>query len=168
MRRILFTAAVAVAAAGITTTSADAAPIAGFSYTSEPGAQPLSGSASWSAPTDDVAVWEYDGAVKVDAATADQRDYARVELSAPSGEQLHEGTYLGAHYRAQLAPQLAGPGIFIVRGAFGCGDTLQGDFTITHLTRAPDGTLTALDATFTERCGGPDTPAATGEVHFHG
>ncbi|MET7995635.1 hypothetical protein ABZU76_32555 [Amycolatopsis sp. NPDC005232] len=132
----------------------------------------MSGSARWAAPADEVDVWEYDGAVKVDASSADGWDNARVELSAPAGEQLHEGTYVGARYRGQTAPQLDSPGFFVARGdrsgGLGCADVVQADFTISQLTRAADGSIADLEATFVQRCGGPGTPAATGEVHFHG
>ena len=171
MRRVLFVVGVAVAVAGVGATSASAAPVGEFAYAAEAGATPLSGSARWVAPADEVGVWESGGAVKVDASSADGWDWARVELSAPAGEQLHEGTYVCARHRGQADPQLDSPGFFVARGtrsgALGCIDD-QADFTISQLTRAGDGSIVDLEATFVERCGGPDAPAATGEVHFHG
>jgi hypothetical protein len=154
----------------VTTTTANAETASSFEYASEPGASPLSGTAKWAAPADEVDVWEYSGAVKVDAQTADGWDSARVELSAPAGEQLHEGTYTGARFRDQTAAQLDTPGFYVVRGnragALGCSD-VYADFTVSRLTRADDGTVTDFDATFTQRCGAPDAPTAHGEVHFH-
>jgi hypothetical protein len=168
--RTVVAVAVVAAVSGMTTTAANAEPVSSFGYTSEPGASPLSGTAEWSAPADEIDVWEYSGAVKVDAATADGWESARVELSAPAGEQLHEGTYTGARFRGQTAPQLETPGFFVVRstrsGALGCID-VYADFTISRLTRAADGTVTDLDATFNQRCGAADGPGSHGEVHFH-
>ncbi|WP_328606328.1 hypothetical protein OG943_41380 [Amycolatopsis sp. NBC_00345] len=167
---VLTVVAVAAAVAGMTTTAANAEPVSSFGYTSEPGASPLSGDAKWAAPADEVDVWEYSGAVKVDAQTADGWDSARVELSAPAGEQLHEGTYTGARYRDQTAEQLDTPGFYVVRGtragAVGCSD-VYADFTVSRLVRDGGGAITDFDAVFDQRCGAADAPATHGEVHFH-
>ncbi|MFI5606144.1 hypothetical protein [Amycolatopsis sp. NPDC051903] len=85
------------------------------------------------------------------------------------------GTYAGARFRGQSAPQLDGPGFAAFRGtradgtqacADAAGDTTA-DFTVTELVRAADGTITAFDASFVLRCSGPAGPVTTGEVHFH-
>jgi hypothetical protein len=170
---VLTVVAVIAAVAGVTTTAANAEPVSSFEYASEPGASPLSGTARWSAPADEVDVWEYSGAVKVDAQSADGFDWARVELSAPAGEQLHEGTYTGARFRGQTAEQLDTPGFYVVRGtragALGCSD-VYADFTVSRLVRDGGGAITDFDAVFDQRCGlpgGPTAPTAHGEVHVH-
>ncbi|MCG3757817.1 hypothetical protein [Amycolatopsis sp. Poz14] len=168
MRRIL----ALVAATGIafgTASAAHAAPAAGFGYTSDEGAYAFEGSASWT--VDEVTAWEYDGAVKVDAETPDGWDWARLELSAPAGQQLHEGTYSNAAVRPQNSPQLATPSFIAYRGTQAGGTRAcalpdaTADFTVSRLTRAADGAVTDLDVTFVLHC----APAAAtrGEAHFH-
>ncbi|WIX79869.1 hypothetical protein QRX50_03445 [Amycolatopsis carbonis] len=171
LRRVLVVAAAAcvVGTTGVATAQAD--PQDGFTYTSEAGAHAFVGSAAWGA--DQLSGWEYDGAVKVDADGG--WDWARLELSAPAGQQLHEGTYTGARFRGQTEPQLTTAGFAAFRGTQADGtqacDDVAGDatadFTVTDLARAADGTLTDLDTTFVLHCSGPAGPATTGEVHFH-
>ncbi|GAB3373374.1 hypothetical protein [Amycolatopsis echigonensis] len=167
MRKIL----AVVAAVGIafgTASVAHADPTVGFGYTSDEGAYPFEGSASWTA--DEVTAWEYGGAVKVDAESPDGWDWARLELSAPAGQQLHEGTYSNAAVRQQNSPQLATPGFIAFRGtrAGGTGACAApgatADFTVSRLTRAADGAVTDLDVTFVLRCSAAVT---RGEAHFH-
>ncbi|MYW91084.1 hypothetical protein G3I59_10825 [Amycolatopsis rubida] len=102
----------------------------------------------------------------MDADTPDCWDWARLELSAPAGQQLHEGTCSNA----AVPPQLATPGFIAFRGtrAGGTGACAEpgstAAFTVSRLTRAADGAVTDLDVTFVLHC----TSAATsGEAHFH-
>jgi hypothetical protein len=136
---------------------ASADPVQTVSYTSEDGAWPLEGSAQYTAPGDEIAVWEYDGRLKIDVQSG-MKDL-RVELSAPAGETLHTGTYTGARFRGQSDPALSTPGVFVVTGNFGCGDPYA-DFTIDRLD------ATGVDVTFVQHCGSPDGPATRGEAHF--
>ncbi|WP_116201669.1 hypothetical protein [Amycolatopsis circi] len=167
MRRILAVVAAAGIACG-TASVAHADPV-GFSYTSDVGAYPFEGSASWG--TGQVDVWEYGDAVKVHAESADGWDWARLELSAPAGQQLHEGTYSNAAVRQQNSPQLATPGFIAFRGtrAGGTGACAEpgstADFTVTRLARAADGAVTDLDVAFVLHC--TSTAATRGEAHFH-
>ncbi|MFD2466683.1 hypothetical protein [Amycolatopsis silviterrae] len=167
MRRILAVVAAAGIACG-TASVAHADPAVGFGYTSEAGAYPFEGSASWTA--DQVDVWEYGDAVKVNAESADGWDWARLELSAPAGQQLHEGTYANAAVRQQNSPQLATPGFIAFRGtkAGGAGacaaPDATADFTVSRLVRAANGTVTDLDVTFVLHC---SAAATSGEAHFH-
>ncbi|WP_409466821.1 hypothetical protein [Amycolatopsis sp. GA6-003] len=168
MRRIL----AVVAAAGIafgTASAAHADPAVGFGYTSDQGAYAFEGSASWTA--DQVTAWEYSGAVKVDAETPDGWDWARLELSAPAGQQLHEGTYSNAAVRLPDSPQLATPGFVAFRGTRAggtracAGPEATADFTVSRLTRAADGAVTDLDVAFVLHC--TSAAATRGEAHFH-
>lgn len=167
MRRILAVVAAAGIACG-TASAAHADPV-GFSYTSDAGAYPFEGSASWTAG--EVTVWEYGDAVKVNAETPAGWDWARLELSAPAGQQLHEGTYVNAAVRPQNSPPLATPGFIAFRGtrAGGTGACAEpgstADFTVSRLARAADGAVTDLDVTFVLHCSA--AAATRGEAHFH-
>lgn len=136
---------------------ASADPVQTVEYTSEDGAWPLQGSARYAAPGDEIAVWEYDGVLKIDVQSG-LKDL-RVELSAPAGETLHTGTYTGARFRGQSDPGLTTPGIFVYSGGNVCGDAYA-DFTIDRLDAS------GVDVTFVQHCGSPDAPATRGEVHF--
>ncbi|MDT7804069.1 MAG: hypothetical protein QOI78_7502 [Actinomycetota bacterium] len=79
--------------------AASADPVQTVAYTSEDGAWPLEGSAHYASPGDEIAVWEYNGVLKIDVQSG--LTDLRVELSAPAGETLHTGTYPGARFRAR-------------------------------------------------------------------
>ncbi|WP_410668617.1 hypothetical protein [Amycolatopsis sp. cmx-4-68] len=160
---VVTSAVLALAAAAVPVASAD--PVQTVAYVSEPGAWPLEGSAQYAAPGDEIAVWEYDGRLKIDVQSGFED--MRVELSAPAGEALHTGTYTGARWRGQSDPALSTPGIFVVSTHFGCGDDYA-DFTIDRLDKDTGGRTTDVDATFVQHCGSPEGPATRGEVHFHG
>jgi len=70
-----------------------------------------------------------------------------LQLIAPAGEQLTTGTYPDA---TGTIPD-AGPGIDIEGEGRGCDDT-RGTFTIYQIASGPDGTLTQLNATFSQTC----------------
>ncbi|MEU0537700.1 hypothetical protein [Amycolatopsis tolypomycina] len=152
---VVLTAAAGLGVALVPVASAD--PVQTVAYTSEAGAFPLEGSAQYAAPADEIAVWEYNGVLKIDVQSG-LKDL-RVELSAPAGETLHTGTYTGARFRGQGDPALSTPGVFVVSGSFGCTDAYA-DFTIDRLDAS------GVDLTFVQRCGAPDAPATRGEVHF--
>ncbi|ATY09504.1 hypothetical protein CU254_02705 [Amycolatopsis sp. AA4] len=161
-----------VAAAGMafgTASTAHADPTVGFGYTSDEGAYPFQGRASWTA--DEVTAWEYGDAVKVNAETPDGWDWARLELSAPAGQQLHAGTYSNAAVRAPNSPQLATPSFIAFRGTRaepGSACAAPGataDFTVSRLVRAADGAVTDLDVTFVLHC--TSAAATRGEAHYH-
>ncbi|MEV6645590.1 hypothetical protein [Amycolatopsis sp. NPDC051371] len=152
---VVLSAAAGLGLALVPVASAD--PVRTVDYTSEDGARPLQGSAHYAAPGDEIAVWEYNGVLKIDVQSG-LKDL-RVELSAPAGETLHPGTYTGARFRGQSDPAPTTPGIFVVSGNFGCGDPYA-DFTIDRLD------ATGVDVTFVQHCDSPDGPATRGEVHF--
>ena len=152
---VLAVSTLALGLAFVPVASAD--PVQTVAYTSEDGAWPLQGSAQYTAPGDEIAVWEYNGVLKIDVQSG-LKDL-RVELSAPAGETLHTGTYTGARFRGQSDPALTTPGVFVVTGNWGCSDAYA-DFTIDRLDAS------GVDVTFVQRCGAPDAPATHGEVHF--
>jgi hypothetical protein len=71
-----------------------------------------------------------------------------LQLTAPEGQQLTPGTYPDATGDVPGA----GPGIYIAGDGRGC-DTTRGSFTIYQIASGPDGTLTQLNATFSQTCG---------------
>ncbi|WP_235191016.1 hypothetical protein [Amycolatopsis rifamycinica] len=152
---VVLTAAAGLGLALVPVASADS--LQTVDYTSEDGAWPLQGSAHYAAPGDEIAVWEYDGRLKIDVQSGFKD--LRIELSAPAGETLHTGTYPGARFRGQSDPALPTPGVFVVSGNFGCSDAYA-DFTIDRLDAS------GVDVTFVQRCGAPDGPATRGQVHF--
>ncbi|MEU4520862.1 hypothetical protein AB0F52_19430 [Amycolatopsis sp. NPDC024027] len=152
---VVLTAAAGLGAALVPVASAD--PLQTVAYTSEAGAWPLVGSAQYSAPGDEIAVWENGGVLKIDVQSG-LKDL-RVELSAPAGETLHTGTYTGARFRGQSDPALATPGVFVYTHGDVCSEAYA-DFTIDRLDAS------GVDLTFVQRCGAPDGPATRGEVHF--
>ena len=152
---VVLSAAAGLGLALVPVASAD--PVRTVGYTSEDGAWPLQGNAQYAAPGDEIAVWEYNGVLKIDVQSG-LKDL-RVELSAPAGETLHTGTYPGARFRGQSDPALTTPGIFVYTGGLVCGDDYA-DFTIDRLDAS------GVDLTFVQRCGAPDAPATHGEVHF--
>lgn len=158
---VVLSAAAGLGLALVPVASAD--PVRTVGYTSEDGAWPLEGSTQYAAPGDEIAVWEYNGVLKIDVQSG-LKDL-RVELSAPAGETLHTGTYTGARFRGQSDLALTTPGIFVYTGGLVCGDDYA-DFTIDRLDQEADATVTDLDATFVQHCGAPDAPATHGEVHF--
>jgi len=167
MRRIL----AAVAAAGIalgTASAAYAGPSDGISYTSEAGAHPFEGSASWGA--DETTVREHDNTLKVNAETDNGWDWISVQFNAPTGQQLHEGTYQNVAASWPDTAQLAVPSFAAYRGTRqnhgteACAYNASADFTISRLTRGSDGAVTDLDVAFVLRC---NAPATRGEAHYH-
>lgn len=134
-----------------------------FTFDAEAGAHPVGDrSGEWSTPGYEIRVWEYDAVVKVDAATWSGTDFIRVELNGPGGAPLTTGYYPGVRNRGA---DLVSPGMQVISNGLGCGDH-YGEFTITRIERDDDGGLTALDATFTQRCGDPAGPALHGSIQF--
>jgi hypothetical protein len=165
LRRALVVLPVVLAVGGVVAPSASAGtevPLSSLEIASEPGAWPVLGSHRWELPADQVDIWERENIVKVDASTADGRNYVRLELNAAGFAPLRVGTYQDVRFRESNP---AGPGILLVSNGFGCGTDVA-EFTIDRIERDPGGRLTALDADFEQRCGRATAPATRGEVHF--
>ncbi|HEX2132555.1 MAG TPA: hypothetical protein VHH15_13450 [Actinophytocola sp.] len=138
-------------------------PGASFVFEAEDGAHPVDGrSGEWVAPASEIMVWEHENIVKIDAAAEDGVEYIRVELNGPDRVPLEVGDYPDARDRDRVPD---GPGMLVISGSLGCRD-VYGEFTVDRLERDAAGQLVALDAGFTQRCGGPDGPALRGRVHF--
>ena len=89
-----------------------------------------------------------------------------LDLAAPKGYQLTPGTnYLGAtRYPFNTGPA---PGLSVSGNGRGCNQDF-GSFTIKSVTSGPDGSITGLDATFTQTCESKTAPALTGFVKYSG
>ncbi|MFD8495158.1 hypothetical protein [Amycolatopsis sp. NPDC059657] len=125
-------------------------------FVAEDGAFPFGGqSGHWVAgPDHEVMIRESGNVLKVDADANGGFDYFALEFTGPDGASLRPGTYDHA----------GGAHILAISGGLGCTDDYSA-FTITRIER--DGEqLVALDATFEQRCSGPDHPAFRGSVHF--
>jgi len=160
---VVLTAAAGLGFALVPVASADS--LQTVDYISEEGAWPLEGSAHYTAPGDEIAVFEStSGRLWIDVSSG--LKYLTVELSAPAGETLHTGTYTGARFRGQSDEAQTTPGIFVYTMGNVCSEAYA-DFTIDRLDKDADGRTTDVDLTFVQHCGSPDGPATRGEVHFH-
>jgi hypothetical protein len=166
LKRMAVVAAVVAAVCGTAPAISAASAVetgAVFTFDAEAGAHPVGDrSGDWSAPGHEIMVWEYDDVVKVDAATWSGNDFVRVELNGAGRAPLTTGYYPGVRNRDA---DIASPGMQVISNGLGCGDH-YGEFTITRLERDTGGSLTALDATFTQRCGDPAGPALYGSIQF--
>ena len=134
-----------------------------FTFDAAAGAHPVNDrSGEWSVPGHEIMVWENDAIVKIDAATLTGFDWIRVEINGAARTPLTTGHYPDVRNRDA---DLVSPGMQVISNGFGCGDH-YGEFTITRIERDAGGGLTALDATFTQRCGDPAGPALHGSIQF--
>lgn len=144
-------------------TTGPQAPATSFTFKAEDGGHPVDGrSGQWVTPTSEIMVGEYENIVKIDAADQSGFDYIRVELNGPGRVPLEVGSYPEARNR-DIAP--GSPGMLVISNGLGCGNA-YGEFVIHRIERDATGALVILDATFTQRCGAPDSPALYGQVHF--
>jgi hypothetical protein len=79
-----------------------------------------------------------------------------VALSAPPGEQLVPGTY----------PDATAPGISVSDDSRGCSNHF-GTFTIYQIATSAAGTVTRLNATFSQKCEWTTAPPLVGFVRFN-
>jgi hypothetical protein len=169
MRALMRVAVAAALLIGTVVGSADAAagapsdpPGAILSFKAEEGAHPVGGrSGEWISPESEIRVWEHQNIVRIDA--QDGLDDIWVELNGPNRAPLAVGTYQDV--RNQLHGPAASPGILVVSRGLGCGDDYA-EFTVYRIERDIHGRLMALEASFTQHCGAPDSPALNGHIHF--
>lgn len=130
-------------------------PIASVDFAAEQGAFPVDGkSGHWvDSPEHEVMIREVGDVLRVDADADNGFYHFRLDFSAPSGA-LQVGSYDHA----------AGAHILAIATGLGCSDDYS-TFTISRIERGAAG-LTALDATFEQRCADPTAPALRGEVHY--
>ncbi len=89
------------------------------------------------------------------------REAWSITLAAPSGGQLHAGTYSGANLPSGT-PGPA-PGLEVHSDGPSCTQ-VSGDFTILSIEAAPDGTVRGVSAAFNQHCNGASA-VLQGTVH---
>jgi hypothetical protein len=86
-----------------------------------------------------------------------------VDLAAPKGQLLRDGTYENAE-RADLRSGLA-PGLDIGPEGRSCSK-VYGSFTVTRFVVDGRQRVTEFDASFEQHCESPTAPALRGTIHF--
>jgi HYR domain len=84
-----------------------------------------------------------------------------VDIAAPPGEPLVEGSYTGA---LRYPFNDGAPGLSVSGDGRGC-NTLTGQFDVNEISRASTGELLVFDATFEQHCEGAD-PALFGRIRI--
>ncbi|EMD23642.1 hypothetical protein [Amycolatopsis azurea] len=156
LRHAFTTLAVATGLMGVFAPVATAdEPIASIDFSAEQGAFPVDGKSGYwvGSPEHEVMIREVGDVVRVDADADNGQYYLRLDFSAPTGA-LQVGPYEHA----------GGARIHAIATGLGCLDDYS-TFTISRIERSAEG-LTALDATFEQRCGSPAAPALRGEVRY--
>lgn len=125
-------------------------------------AYPVETAQVWSAPTDEVMIWESTNVVKVDAQTASGADWIRLEFNASNGEALGVGDYQNQGHQAW---DLTSPGILVIANGLGCMYDYS-QFQVTRVERDENGTLIGLDLSFEHHCASPTAETLSGTVHF--
>ncbi|WP_199438971.1 hypothetical protein [Umezawaea beigongshangensis] len=131
-----------------------------LTFTAENGAVPVSGqSADWASPDQEVFVQELrTGVLRIDA-TSDGGDGFALEVAAPGGARLSEGTYSGV----RQFPTATAPGLRVISHGRTCADP-RGSFTVSGMRRGTTGTLHGVTVTLEHRCGSDTAPALRATV----
>lgn len=93
-----------------------------------------------------------------------ERDDWTVDLYPPAGQTLRAGT---TYTDAQEYPfqEPGRPGLAVRGNGRACG-SVAGQFTIREIAFGPTGAVTALFATYEQRCGSAAAPAMRGTIHY--
>lgn len=86
-----------------------------------------------------------------------------VDLAAPQGEKLHAGVYRNAERAAFRTGR--SPGLDVSGDGRGCNE-VYGQFSVHQIGTDADGTVTLLDATYTQHCESATAPALTGIIKY--
>ncbi|WP_159079117.1 hypothetical protein [Plantactinospora sp. BC1] len=143
---------------------AQAAPtsVTSYSFTSEAGDYIGGGQTrDYQAPSADIRLSGTAGYVtmRVDAGS----EWWTIELAAPNGDVLRPGRYLDAERAAFRTGR--SPGLDVSGTGRGC-NRVYGSFWIDQIGTAADGTVTLLDARFTQHCESETAPRLQGTVKF--
>jgi hypothetical protein len=147
---------------GATPAQAAPASVTSYSFTSEAGDYIGGGqSRDYRSPATTIRMSGTAGdlTVSVDAGS----EWWTVHLAAPRGDVLRPGRYLDAE-RASFRTGRS-PGLDVSGTGRGCNE-VYGSFWIDQIGVAPDGTVTLLDARFTQHCERADAPRLQGTVKF--
>jgi hypothetical protein len=134
-----------------------------YQYTSKPGDYIGAGSSNRYTPANaTISISGTDEYLTLFVST-DTEDWS-INLAAPTGEKLHPGRF----YNAERAPFRTGraPGLDVSGDGRGCNE-VWGTFAINQIATNESGQVTMLDATFTQNCDSPTTPALKGVVKFN-
>ena len=145
-------------------TPAQAAPtsVTSYSFTSEAGDYIGGGQTrDYQAPAATIRLSGTAGYVtmSVDAGS----EWWTIELAAPNGDVLRPGRYLDAERAAFRTGR--SPGLDVSGTGRGCNQ-VHGNFWIDQIGVADDGTVTMLDARFTQHCESESAPRLQGTVKF--
>ncbi|MEU6995669.1 hypothetical protein ABZ953_34075 [Streptomyces sp. NPDC046465] len=86
-----------------------------------------------------------------------------IDIAAPRGEKLRPGVYRGAERAAFRTGR--SPGLDVSGGSRGCNEVF-GQFSVNQIETDADGTVTLLDASFTQNCESATAPALKGVVKY--
>jgi heat shock protein HslJ len=90
-------------------------------------------------------------------------DWWNIELAAPRGDVLRPGVYRDAERAAFRTGR--SPGLDVFGNGRGCNEVF-GQFTIDQVETDPSGSISVLDAHFTQRCESATAPRLLGTVHY--
>jgi hypothetical protein len=147
-----------------TATPVYAAPtsVTSYSFTSEAGDYIGQGQTrDYRAPETDIRLSGNAGTVTMNVEAGSE--WWTIQIAAPRGDVLRPGRYLDAE-RAAFRTGRA-PGLDVSGTGRGCNE-VYGNFWIYQIGTAPDGTVTMLDARFTQHCESETAPRLQGTVKF--
>ncbi|MET7988582.1 MULTISPECIES: hypothetical protein [unclassified Streptomyces] len=145
-------------------TAATTAPVAvtRYSHTSQPGDYIGQGAtASYTPKTATITAGGSAEYARFRVSTGDT--WWDVELAAPQGERLHPGVYRNAERAAFRTGR--SPGLDVSGDGRGCNE-VYGQFSVDQIETDADGTITLLDATYTQHCESATAPALKGVVKY--
>ncbi|WP_331747960.1 hypothetical protein OG520_40545 (plasmid) [Streptomyces sp. NBC_00984] len=159
---------VAMSGSGAAAVAAEPKATTSYTYTSRPGDFIGEGrTGSYKEPGSTFTLHQPEPAIDPGLVRVNVNDGAGVSwditLAAPHGERLHPGVYREAE-RADSRTGWA-PGLSVHGDGRACSD-VYGQFSINQIQTDVSGTVTALDASFTQRCDAPDNPPLTGTVKY--
>ena len=157
-------AVLAALAVVLTPAAASAAPTADTSYSFRSAAGDYIGggqSRTYRAPTASVTV--SGTAADLEVSVSGNGDTWEIDLGAPRGETLHPGIYRDAERDVFRTGR--SPGLDVSGDSRGCNEVF-GQFTVDQIESDPSGSITVLDAHFTQHCESATAPALTGTVHY--
>ncbi|MCP3803221.1 hypothetical protein NLX83_28480 [Allokutzneria sp. A3M-2-11 16] len=151
-------------AAGAAPKAAERTPVSSYEFVSEKGDYIGGGATrSYRAPKDKVGLSGNAEGLTLRVDSADGKEWWHVDLAAPRGQRLHPGVYRDAE-RASFRTGRA-PGLDVGGTGRGCNQ-VWGEFAIDQIETDASGAVTVLEATFTQNCEGPNSPALKGTVRY--
>lgn len=138
-------------------------PLTSYSFTSAPGEYIGGGLSATYTPANATIRLSGDAGYPIVSVTT-STDWWYIVFAAPSGDLLHPGTYEGVERAAFHTGRAAG--MDVIGDGRSCND-VYGSFAINQIATDPRGSVTRLDATFTQYCESATAPALTGTVLYN-